>query len=96
MPSLVKLGFAGGAPAIVPGNVDESLLIDALNYDGFEMPPKGKLPESVIEDFKKWVEMGAPDPRDDTSVAEATIDFDEAAKFWSFQPVQRPDFPAGH
>ncbi|OUT56184.1 MAG: hypothetical protein CBB71_18445 [Rhodopirellula sp. TMED11] len=81
-------------PAIVPGNVDESLLIDALNYDGFEMPPKGKLPDPVIEDFKKWIEMGAPDPRDDTSVPETAIDFDEAGKFWSFQPVQRAALPS--
>ena len=27
------------------------------------MPPKEKLPDSVIADFAKWIEMGAPDPR---------------------------------
>ena len=27
------------------------------------MPPKGKLPDEVIEDFVQWIEMGAPDPR---------------------------------
>ncbi len=81
-------------PAVVPGNVEESLLIDALRYDGFEMPPKGKLPESVIEDFTRWIEMGAPDPRVDTEVVESTIDFDEAAKFWSFQPISASDPPS--
>ncbi len=47
-------------PAIVPGKPDESLLIEALNYDSFEMPPKGKLDAKIIADFKKWIEMGAP------------------------------------
>ena len=80
-------------PAVVPGNVGESLLIDALKYDGFEMPPKGKLPESVIEDFTRWIEMGAPDPRVETEVVETTIDFDEAVRFWSFQPIAATDPP---
>jgi hypothetical protein len=35
-------------PADVPKNVDESLLIDALRHDSSEMPPKGRLPDSVI------------------------------------------------
>ena len=30
-------------PAVVPGNVDESLLLAAINYDSFEMPPNKKL-----------------------------------------------------
>ena len=42
---LRKGGESG--PAVVPGKVEESLLVDALKYDGFEMPPKGRLPDSV-------------------------------------------------
>ncbi len=49
---------------MVPGNTEESLLIEALKHEGLEMPPKGKLPEAVIADFVKWVEMELPDPRD--------------------------------
>ena len=81
-------------PAVVPGNLDESLLVSALEYDDFEMPPKGKLPDSVIKDFKSWIAMGAPDPRDDDWAPESAIDFDEAERFWSFQPVVRPRLPA--
>src|ERR1043165_9726696 len=51
-------------PAVVPNEIDDSLLIEAIRYEGYEMPPKGKLPEAVIADFVKWIEMGAPDPRD--------------------------------
>jgi len=39
-------GWATGGdsgPAVVPGKLDESPLIDAVRYDGIEMPPTGKL-----------------------------------------------------
>src|SRR5438094_9443950 len=35
-------------PAVVPGDPDSSLIVQALRYENFEMPPKGKLPGSVI------------------------------------------------
>ena len=31
----------------------------------YEMPPTGKLPDAVIDDFEKWIALGAPDPRDE-------------------------------
>lgn len=79
-------------PGVVPKSVDGSLLIDALRHDSFEMPPKGKLPDSVIADFVKWVEMGAPDPRDG-GIAESAIDFDEAGRHWAYQSVTQPELP---
>ena len=45
---------------IVPGDPENSLLLSALRYDKFEMPPKAKLSPDVIADFEKWIEMGAP------------------------------------
>ena len=85
-----KGGDSGAA--VVPKNVAESLLISALRHDGFEMPPKGKLPDSVIADFVKWVEMDAPDPRD-RELVEKSIDFDEAGKHWAYQPITQPAVP---
>ncbi|MFM1558370.1 MAG: PSD1 and planctomycete cytochrome C domain-containing protein [Roseibacillus sp.] len=77
---------------IVPGKPDESLLWTAINWadEDYEMPPKRKLPTSVIADFKKWIEMGAPDPRvAEKLVVKTEIDIEEGRKFWSFQkPVQ--------
>lgn len=52
-------------PAVVPEDIDESLLISALEYRDLEMPPDGQLDEAIIADFRKWIEMGAPDPRSD-------------------------------
>jgi len=82
-------------PAIVPMDPDSSLLISAINHDGFEMPPKSKLPQNVIDDFLKWVEMGAPDPRDGANavVEQKDIDVDVGKTFWSFQPLQTTVLP---
>ena len=91
--------LAGGdsGPAIVAGKPNESPLIEALNYESYEMPPAGKLPDAVIADFVKWVEMGAADPREGTT-ASPTKKFDlEAGKtFWSFQPLAQSAPPAAN
>lgn len=51
-------------PALRPNDPDRSLLFRSLTSDRLElMPPKHKLPAAVIADFRKWIEMGAPDPR---------------------------------
>lgn len=80
-------------PALVPGKPDESLLIKALRHQGPQMPPKKKLEGAVIADFVKWIEMGAPDPRDEKSATPVAIDFDKARQFWSFQPPRLPQLP---
>ena len=41
--ALIEGGDSGAA--IVPGKPEESLLISAVKYKSFEMPPNGKLPE---------------------------------------------------
>ena len=52
-------------PAIVPEKADKSLAIHAIAYlnEDLQMPPKDKLPPEEIAVLKKWVAMGAPDPR---------------------------------
>ena len=83
--------LAGGesGPAIVPGNLEESILWNAINYKDYRMPPKNPLPKAVIEDFRKWIEMGAPDPRVSTGVvvhSKVTAeDIKTGKQFWSFQ-----------
>lgn len=91
---------AGGenGPAVVPGDVDESLIIQALRYESLEMPPAGKLSDETIADFERWIRSGAPDPRDgkDTapSSSSAEIDWNAAREHWSFQPPRRHPPPA--
>lgn len=86
-------------PVLQAGRPDDSLIIQALRYDGMEMPPDGPLPEAVINDFVKWVSLGAADPRraattgadDDSQSFSVTADRES---LWSFVPRQDPPLPA--
>ncbi|MCE9610933.1 MAG: PSD1 and planctomycete cytochrome C domain-containing protein [Chthoniobacter sp.] len=86
-------------PAVVPGDLKESLLIEAVRYANkdFAMPPQksgGKLADEVIRDFEKWVQMGAPDPRDGVAKVVKKHDTEKAREWWAFQPVKKPAVPA--
>ena len=58
--ALLKGGESGAA--LLPGKPDESLIIEAVRYESYEMPPDGKLRDEEIASLAKWVEMGAPWP----------------------------------
>jgi len=85
---------------IVPGKPKESLLIRALRHESPKMPPKKKLSDSVVADFAKWVEMGAPDPRVAGAAKPAAktggdeVDIVAAKKFWSMAPLGSHALPA--
>ncbi len=84
-------------PAIEPGNAAESLLVSALRYESYEMPPKGKLPDEVIADFEQWIAAGAVDPRE--GPAEGTADGEHVAidprDHWAFRGPNKGEPPAG-
>jgi hypothetical protein len=93
---LIDGGDSGAA--IVPGRPDESLLLQALRYEDLQMPPNQKLPAEVIGQFVRWIELGAPDPRDASgspaSEPAAAIDWAEARRFWAFQPPTASPLPS--
>lgn len=95
---LLRQGGESG-PAIIPGKPEESLLIKALRHDTLEMPPKKKLPESVIHAFVEWIQMGAPDPRHAPPNAQEinALTWEsilaERKQWWSLQPVRKPSPP---
>ncbi|HEV3023444.1 MAG TPA: DUF1549 domain-containing protein, partial [Pirellulales bacterium] len=86
-------------PAVVPGNVEESLLIAAVRHESFEMPPAGKLPDEAIADLVAWIDLGAPDPRDAppaaAEIAQQVWEGQLAQRrgWWSYQPVAEPPLP---
>lgn len=91
-----ELGGDSG-PAIVPGNPNESLFIQAITYEHAElrMPPAdagGKLTQSEIDILKRWIADGAVDPR--TGI-DSPLHFNrqQAKQWWAFQPVRRPEIP---
>jgi hypothetical protein len=84
-----EAALAGGAsgPALIPGNPDESLLIQAIRqtHDEIKMPPKGRLSDEAVEALAQWVKMGVP-------WSEGTIPSVEARNqasrsHWSLRPV---------
>ncbi len=108
-PSGLRLGGQSG-PAVSAEAPSESLLLDAIRYDGIEMPPDAPLPEAVVHDFVTWVRRGAPDPRtvkpkagtpgsgnsaSDSENSESDTAGDVgSAKWWSFRRTEDPAVPA--
>jgi len=88
--ALLKGGDTGAA--IVPGEPDASLLIQAIAKGGdYEMPPDDPLPPGVVDDFRTWIRSGAVWPK---LLSGATSDpAFTAQRHWAFQPVQRPAIP---
>ena len=89
---------AGGdsGPAVIAGNA-ASPLLKAVGYeDGVAaMPPKGKLPDKVIADLRKWVELGAPLPADAAVAAPGAARDPQAGRdWWAFRPAREHPAPA--
>jgi hypothetical protein len=78
-------------PAVVPGNIDASLLIKAVSYTDadMEMPPAGKLSDEKIGWLRQWIAAGAPDPRTESPgmriKKESPLDRDPKSH-WAFLP----------
>lgn len=88
-----KSGWLTGGdtgPAIVPGNPDKSLLIQAVRHDDefLEMPPKKKLSDAEIAVLVQWVKRGAVDPRKADAPAVADTNW------WSLKELKAPVVPA--
>ena len=82
-------------PGVVEGSLEDSWLWLSISHaePDYEMPPKSKLPDEVLADFKTWIEMGAPDPRVGEAEVVSEIDIEEGKQFWSFQTPRRTSPP---
>lgn len=87
--------------AIIPGDVEASLLIESIRYgnDDLQMPPKGKLSDGIIRDFEKWIADGAawpdePVPQRGEAAEKEAFDLEKRrAEHWSWRPVEKPEPP---
>ena len=84
-------------PAIVPGKPGESLLIGAVRYEDFEMPPRGRLTDQEIKVLESWVADGAWWPKEDTlSPTRKAVVFDwqkRKAQHWAWKDLATAPLP---
>ena len=92
-PGWIVGGNRGGA--IVPYQPSNSLLMTAINYQdpNLSMPPKGKLPKKIIDDFETWIKKGANDPRDSHQPEIKSFDIQARSNHWCFQPLRHTKLP---
>ena len=92
-PWIAKGGESG--TLIVPGNPERGLLMEAIKWQSFEMPPRGKLAKDEIAVLENWVRMGAPFPGTDESaiVVEKEKEPYDWSRFrkehWAFRPIEK-------
>ena len=102
--SAMLLGGDSG-PAIVPGDPDASLLIEAIRYHdpGLQMPPRGALNPGEISILEQWVAMGAPMPKPrvtDRDTAPGTEfrwsdeEIERGRSHWSYTPIESSPPPS--
>jgi hypothetical protein len=96
--SLILAGGDSG-PAVVAGNLEESLIYQAINYQGYEMPPDGRMPAEEIAVLKEWIERGArwpdePLPKDSAEREAFDLEARRTAH-WVWQPRRTSPPPVG-
>jgi cytochrome c553 len=81
--------------AVVPGEVESSLLITAVRYkdEDLQMPPEKPLAAEDVRLLEAWVRRGAPGPATDlgdssfSRLGDQDWLFEKAKTHWAFQPV---------
>ena len=94
-------GFLEGGesgPAIDLDDHRDSYIVDAINYQSWEMPPTGQMSPREIDALTSWIEQGLPWPADMHEIefegeAQPPTVNEETRQFWSFQPVREPPVP---
>lgn len=87
-----RSGWAQGGdrgPAIVPQDVENSLLIQAVRHTDPDLQmPAEKISDEEIAKLERWIQNGAVDPR----VAQPLPPL-ASQSWWSLQPLTRPEIP---
>ncbi|HRF02611.1 MAG TPA: DUF1549 domain-containing protein, partial [Pirellulaceae bacterium] len=100
-PAALRRGGDSG-PAVVPGDPAASLMLRAIAGDepDLRMPPDTRLEPPLVADVRRWIELGAPDPRPELDSADALaaadrsratgLPLDRAAEHWAYRPLTTP------
>ncbi|MFN5948364.1 MAG: DUF1549 domain-containing protein, partial [Pirellulaceae bacterium] len=73
----------------------------ALRYDGLQMPPDQRLDAQTLADFQKWIDMGAPNPRQEEAGEPSPGEsgdrwqsrMEEGRSHWAVSPLQSNPTP---
>lgn len=85
-------------PALVPFRPEESLLISAIRYESFEMPPRSRMPDAEIAILERWITEGAifptdVEPPESSSLATQFPLQERKAAHWAWQPIRPQPIP---
>jgi mono/diheme cytochrome c family protein len=86
-------GGENGSP-VVAGDVDASLLIEAVRRESLEMPPDNALDPQSVRDLEQWVSGGAAWPKQSESIRVGRVISDEDRQWWAFRPFNTAKPPA--
>ncbi|WP_299466530.1 PSD1 and planctomycete cytochrome C domain-containing protein [uncultured Gimesia sp.] len=93
---LLKGGDTG--PSADLKKTHESLLLQAVRYESFEMPPNTRLKKEQIDLLARWVEMGLPWPEEKPPAKGGAADTFDLKKrqqeHWAWQPMKEVPPPA--
>ena len=95
-PTFLNQGGDSG-PVIDKNALSQSSLLQAVRYDGLEMPPTGRLPIEEIATLTEWVQKGAywPDEPVPASAKEtAPFSIEQRKKsHWAWKQIDAPEVP---
>ena len=88
----------GRGPAVVPGQPEKSLLLQAVRHThkDVKMPPKKHLSDEQIGDLTRWIKEGAAWPRAKLPASLAKINPEYARlrkEHWAWQPLRKTNVP---
>ena len=80
-------------PAVSLENPAESFLLEMVGYgqEMAQMPPDGRLDDTVLEILAKWINLGLPYPVQDIDVQPIPK---TASNYWAYRPLKRPQVPS--
>jgi hypothetical protein len=91
--AILKGGETG--PAVVAGKPAESLLLEAVRYEGLEMPPTGQLTKQAIGQLENWIALGVSWPQASQSIRESEGGISAAdRRWWAFVPLSKTRPPS--
>ena len=69
---LLKGGQSGAV--VLPGDPENSLLVQAIRWEELKMPPSGRLTENQVAVLVRWVKLGAPWPEESQQSSQVEAD----------------------